>query len=61
MSKRVIKFNHIESVENLIHQLSSEEHHHNGFPVVDQSSGKLIGLILRSRFGVDFSLEIRKS
>ena len=49
MADKVITLNAVEEVAHLKSVLSSENHQHNGFPVIDQSSGKLIGLILRSR------------
>ena len=49
MSKKVVTLNHVENVAQLVRTLSSEQHHHNGFPVTDDTTGKLIGLILRSR------------
>ena len=48
---KISKNLNIETVENLNHQVSSKEHHQNEFPVFDQSSSNLIGLILHSGLG----------
>ena len=48
MSSNVVKFSSVSPVSEVVSVLSSNDHHHNGFPVVDASSGKYLGLILRS-------------
>lgn len=48
MTSTVIKFSSVSKVSEIVSVLSSNNHQHNGFPVVDADTGKYLGLILRS-------------
>jgi len=48
MSSPVITFPSIATITQLHTVLSSDDHQHNGFPVIDPQDGKYLGMILRS-------------
>ena len=48
MSSPVVKFASVAKVSDVFKVLASDQHQHNGFPIVDPVTGKYLGMALRS-------------